>query len=113
MLSINGYRHKRRIEAVTRGYEIIDWVEGEDGKEFEILFHTPCMVNGSDKKINLTYEGKNICSIEFDAPFQIRKSLRSLYYLKAEEINCIAAKGVICDGKGRIKTKIEGEWQDG
>ncbi|MCI9421898.1 MAG: hypothetical protein HFG81_04175 [Dorea sp.] len=113
MFSKNGYCHKRRIEATTCGYEIIDWVEGEDGKEFEILFHTPCMVNGNDKNLSLTYEGKNICAIEFDAPFQIRKSSRSLYYLKTEEINCIAAKGIICDGKGRIKTRIKGERQDG
>lgn len=107
MWSKKGYIHKRDVKVTDWGYEIMDLVKGEEGKAFEVRFHTPCEVLiERESIINLLFNGKIVCTMKFDAPFSIFKSLRSLYYLRSEEINCIVASGLIKAGQGLIKTRI-------
>lgn len=107
MQSRNGYIHKRSIKSTDIGYRIMDRVKGEEKSVFEVRYHTPCEIQiENSNRINLIYQGEKICSMRFDAPFHFSKSVRSLYYFKAEEINCIVLSGVIQNGLGCIETEI-------
>lgn len=106
MKSQNGYRHKREVRATGMGYQITDWIMGVNGEKYEVRFHTPCEIQRQGNKIKLIDNGKTVCSICFHNPFKICDSLRSLYYLQTEKINCIIVVGKIQNGEGLIKTEI-------
>lgn len=55
----------------------------------------------------LSYKGKKMCSIIIETDYLIKSSVRSLYYMKMENTNCIALIGLIHDGCGNIKTIIK------
>ncbi len=105
--SKNGYRHKRNIKSTETGFRITDNVKGKEGSTFEVRYHTPCEVEvKNDNEIKLIYHGETICFMKSDASFHTCRSVRSLYYLKAEEINCIVLSGLIQKGTGSIETEI-------
>lgn len=107
MQSKNGYTHKRYVKSTDTGYRIMDKVKGKGKSAFEVRYHTPCEIQIENKnKINLFYCGKEICSMKSDAPFRVFRTVRSLYYLKTEEIHCIVFSGVLQKGLGSIETEI-------
>lgn len=104
--SKNGYSHKRYVQSTDSGYRIIDRVKGKENGVFEVRYHTSCEIQTVNNRINLVYHGEVICSMKCDAPFRIFRSVRSLYYLKTEEINCIVFSGLLQKGLGSIETEI-------
>lgn len=106
MYSRNGYGHKREIKVTNKGYQIRDVVKGKDGEDYEFLFHTPCEVKKESGQVRLTQNGKTVCILKFQAPYRVFETSRSLYYLREDRTYCIAAAGVIRDGKGYMNTEI-------
>lgn len=91
MLSQNGYAHRRTVEVTESGYRIIDEVIGDD--LFKVMFHTPCEVENVDSELFLNFQGRRLCKVSSESSCLIRKSFRSLYYLRMEEIPCIIFVG--------------------
>ena len=89
-ISMNRYEHIRKIHVKNEVYEIEDIVD----KNAEIRFHTPCDVVANSEGLELVQQGKVLCSFRSSEPFSIQKSVSSLYYLKAKEINVIIIKCV-------------------
>lgn len=83
--SENGYTHARKARADGSGFEITDLLD-QDGC---ILFHTPCDVELTDGKARLSWHGNQVCELQSSALMELRKSSRSVYYLKQQETNCI------------------------
>lgn len=107
MISKNGYKHTREIKKNDVGYVITDEVTS-DGSECMFYFHTPCEIKTiSSKEFELINNNQPICKIKTQEDAIINKAYRSLFYLKKEEINCIALKGAIVDRKCKVKFVIE------
>ena len=106
-ISANGYGHRRKVLSTETGYLIQDYVKGKTGDKFVVCFHTPCDIEEIGKELVLSYKGKKMCSIIIETNYLIKSSVRSLYYMKMENTNCIALIGLIHDGCGNIKTIIK------
>lgn len=92
MKSVNGYKHKRRLQFLEDSIIIVDSVLS-DG-DYEILFHTICEINIDDiGNLLLLYEGQLVAKIEIKNEYIIENGVRSLFYLKEEEIRCVRIKG--------------------
>lgn len=91
MCSKNGYQHTRNIKRTEEGYLIDDEVIG-DGESCEFMFHTPCEVKKVEKGFELYYGSQLISKVTTGGTITVRKSYRSLYYMKKDEINCISIK---------------------
>lgn len=107
MLSKNGYRHCREINIVDYGYIITDKITGIEGKEFKILFHTPCEVKQQENSIALISNGALKCRIKPKLQCTVSEAYRSLYYLKKEKIYCIEMCGTVKNEVEKIVTEIE------
>ncbi|QGG47302.1 heparinase II/III domain-containing protein [Heliorestis convoluta] len=105
MNSINGYQHKRIIEKNKLGYTVVDEVIG-NGEYCEFYFHTPCEVKRISTGFELYHEGQIICIIETEGAINIKKSYRSLYYLKKEKVKCVSVKIPLTNDKFNVKTNI-------
>lgn len=99
--SKNGYRHCRIVEITDKGYRIIDKVSGD--KTYKILFHTPCDVVEDGDMFELRIDEKILCRIKSTVKGEKEKSIRSLYYLKKEEITCMEFMAE----HGTVVTEIE------
>lgn len=87
MISKNGYAHTRKIVKSPNGYVITD--ELARNETYQVLFHTPCDVVCNNNEAILSKAGEVLCVIKSTGQIQVYKCIRSLYYLKAEEIHCI------------------------
>lgn len=91
--SKNGYFHQRSISLKNNEYMIEDIVEVRKkdliGRKVEIILHTPCRVILKEKEIELLHNGEKIASILTDEQKIIEKGIRSLYYLKKDNITVI------------------------
>lgn len=91
--SKNGYFHQRSISLKNNEYIIEDIVEVRKkdliGRKVEIILHTPCRVILKEKEIELLHNGEKIASILTDEQKIIEKGIRSLYYLKKDNITVI------------------------
>lgn len=105
MISQNGYNHTRSIEETESGYRITDNIIGE-GEECKFNFHTPCVVEVTTTGFKLYHLDELICIVETDGLVEVKKSYRSLYYLKKEEINCVSVKGIIEKRQCKMKFNI-------
>ena len=102
------YSHFRRVAYQNGIYHITDTVD----EDFELLFHTPCTVELNGSTVLLSQNDHLIAQLHSEGIIQIKKSIRSLYYLRQEPCNCIIIKAK----KGhQIHTtiQIEGEKQNG
>jgi hypothetical protein len=106
MLSRNGYNHTRNIIKTESGYLIADEVVS-DGEECQFYFHTPCNVKKDSEGFALYYEGELICKVKTSGEIDIDKAIRSLYYLKKEEINCVTVRVPFIEQKCRMDFKLE------
>lgn len=93
MKSRNGYEHIRDVKKTDSGYEITDRVLSGDNRSYKILYHTPCGVQKKGSSIELVHNGRVLCEIECNRTVKIRKAVRSLFYMKADEINEIVVEG--------------------
>ena len=108
LISKNGYTHSRKILKKKNGYVITDVVDGN--KQYQFLLHTPCEVFCNKNEATLLQDGKELCVIQSSGRIQVSKSMRSLYYLKAEEINCITISKTVSkssdNNNNRVITEI-------
>jgi len=102
MKSMNGYEHIREIRAVPAGYEIIDQVACN--RLCKVYFHTPCDVRERGRCIEIINSGKALCTMEFNNDMEIKKSVRSLFYMKTDGIKEIVVTG---RGNGPMITRIK------
>lgn len=93
MKSCNGYEHIRDVKKTDSGYKITDKVLSEDNRSYKIHYHTPCGVQKKGNSIELVHNGRVICEIECNCTMKIRRAVRSLFYMKADEINEIVIEG--------------------
>jgi hypothetical protein len=105
MVSKNGYEHTRSIKKSELGYTIIDDVIG-NGENCEFYFHTPCEVKKVVTGFELYNKGQLICSIKTDGEIKVKKSYRSVFYLRREEINCVSVRTSMNDKKCSMKFNI-------
>ena len=107
MKSVNGYRHIREVKSSNSKYVIKDKLN----KDYSVSFHTPCDVSISDGKAVLSMNGNTVCVIESNGQMELKKSYRSLFYLKQEEIECLSIRG---QADSTIKTiiHIKGEFEN-
>lgn len=105
MVSKNGYKHTRIIEKNKLGYSITDEVIG-NGEHCEFYFHTPCEVKIVSTGWELYYKGQFVCSIQSEGHVKVKKSYRSLYYLRKEEINCVFVRVPLKEKKSNVKFNI-------
>jgi len=92
MISKNGYEHTRQIRKTERGYVISDVVKGR-GDSCSFLFHTPYEVKLVSNGFEVFDDDEKLCAVKLESgDLEARKVYRSLYYLKKEEINCVAVK---------------------
>lgn len=106
MISKNSYEHTRSIKRIEKGYAIADEVQGR-GDSCSFLFHTPYEVKILSNGFEVRDGSQKLCLVKIESgKIEARKAYRSLYYLKKEEINCIAVK---CNmhGKCNMRFKIE------
>lgn len=106
MISKNGYEHTRTIERIEEGYSITDNVIG-DGEYCEVYFHTPLEVKIIVTGFELYAYGQLICNVTTDGPVDVKKTYRSLYYLKKDEINCVYVRGTMTEKKCSMNFNIE------
>lgn len=107
MISKKGYKHTRRIDKKGNSYTIFDSVVSNSAF-CEFYFHTPCEVKRSSSGLDLFFEDKLICSIEIlNGSLTNKKAYRSLFYLKKEEINCIAVKCSIKNNMCNLETRVK------
>lgn len=90
----SGYEQKREILLDNDQYFIKDEIKIKKkeliGRKVEVLLHTPCEIIIEGQEIKLLNEEKSIvASILANDKIKIEKGIRSLYYLKKEEINII------------------------
>lgn len=88
MISKNGYEHTRSVKLINNNYIIEDSIEG-NGSICFLRFHTPCKVIITEKGLELLNEEKVIAKLYTVGNIKIKKSYRSLYYMKKEEISTI------------------------
>lgn len=100
IVSANDYEHVRKIKQTDDSYEITDKAD----RDYKILFHTPCEVAMFGDRVILSNDGKQLCMIRSSGKIELQNSVRSLYYLKKEVINCLSISG---RAGTSIKTKIE------
>jgi hypothetical protein len=105
MLSKNGYEHTRNIRLFDNSYEIIDLICG-NGDTCYLRFHTPCQINKRKNNIELLKDGNVVAVFESDGDIEIKKSYRSLYYLKKEEIYEIVISKKINNSLCSFKTIV-------
>ena len=84
------------------GLEITD----ETDKDGYVLFHTPCAVEPGAGGAILKSGGRTVCRLVSGGEITVEKAVRSLYYLKKDEIRRIAIR--IGPGRG-LTTRIETE----
>ncbi len=84
------------------GFEITD----ETDREGTVLFHTPCEVEPREGGAVLKSGGRTICRLVSGGDITVEKAVRSLYYLKKDEIRRIAIR--VGPGRG-LTTRIETE----
>ena len=77
-ISAYGYMHIRKVKLIGDSYEITDLCD----KDYCICFYTPCDVKRDNEDYLLMYNGRVLCKLNTNAEVTIRKSVRSLYYLK-------------------------------
>ncbi|PLS17792.1 hypothetical protein CVD28_08815 [Bacillus sp. M6-12] len=106
MLSQNGYEHTRNIQKTESGYLITDKVIG-DGEYCVFYFHTPCEVRKGDTGFTLYNDGKIIGNVKTKGEIEVKKAIRSLYYLKKEEINLVFIRVRMKEKKCNINFDIE------
>jgi hypothetical protein len=106
MISKNGYLHTRLIKKTKNGYLIEDTVKGY-GNHCEFNFHTPFKVRIIKKDIELLDKDIIIAKLYSPDKFIIKKSHRSLYYLRMEKIDRISIykkmKNNYCHSKFEIQ----------
>lgn len=100
--SANGYTHRRRVVMTETGLEITD----ETDKDGYVLFHTPCAVEPGAGGAILKSGERTVCRLVSSGEITVEKAVRSLYYLKKDEIRRIAVR--IGPGRG-LTTRIETE----
>ena len=105
--SKNGYSHERHIIETQNGYIIRDFLISEETKEFELVLHTPCKVVCDGKQIRLLLENGYALSIKGTLDYEIRRGIRSVYYLSEEPVSLISFKGKIQNGKAESEIKLE------
>lgn len=96
--SKNGYTHQRHIKKQPDGYAVYDTLATEKTAEYMLILHTPCNVCRDDQKIKIFSNGSHILTVEGNLEFEIRKGIRSLYYLTEEPVSQICFRGTIKDG---------------
>jgi len=107
MESKNGYIHYRDIRAQDAKLTIVDTIIGIPGKEFEIHFHTPFVFKENNESVEICNDNVSICELSSELPFYIKKSKRSLYYLKVEETEYLVFKGKVgAEGSQTVCTNI-------
>lgn len=106
MISKNGYSHRRSVSYDGRAYKITDKVSGTPGKQFWLLFHTPCELQRSGNTIKLLFKRKTLCEISSDLRMKTCPSERSLSYLQKEGTKCIYMTGHIGEVE-MVHTKIK------
>lgn len=109
MISQNGYIHKRSIDMhnISKGTEIVivDDIMCGENIDFVILFHTPYELQ-TDENIIYIFDNKDKIGEVKGKNYEIYKTKRSLFYMKASDINCICFRGHINDGYSKTETKI-------
>lgn len=106
MLSQNGYEHTRKVQKTDSGYLVSDEVIG-DGEVCFFYFHTPCEVENDETGFKLYNDGNLICKVKTKGNVDVKKSFRSLYYLKKDEINCICIRESMKQKKCNLRFEIE------
>lgn len=91
MISKNGYKHKRTIKIIDKGYLVKDEVKGK-GDYCEFNFHTPYNVVVKTDRIQIYVNENLACELISDGSIEIKKTYRSLYYYRKEKINCISIR---------------------
>lgn len=87
LVSKMGYEHTRKILMSPDGYRIIDTVRGTD-QLCELHFHMPYQVELTEGEARIFDQKELIGSIRCSTgEFELRKTYRSIYYLKKDEIN--------------------------
>lgn len=104
MVSKNGYTHSREIISTENGFKIFDHVNG-DSDFCELYFHSPCRLERTKAGVAFYDQEILISEMKIQEEFEITKSERSLYYLKAETINCVIVK--VPMNNQYCETKIE------
>lgn len=107
MISKNGYAHTRKIVKKPKGYEITDELACKES--YQILFHTPCDVVCNKNEATLSQAGKVLCVIKSTGRIQVSTCIRSLYYLKAEEIHCLTITEAASASTGNHKNTVTTE----
>ncbi len=105
MISKNGYKHTRSIKLIDNKYKIEDVVRGK-GSICYLRLHTPCQVNKVKEYIELTNKKETVAVIESDGEVELKKSYRSLYYLKKEEITEIVISKKMIQSECNFTTYI-------
>ncbi|MCF6138824.1 heparinase II/III domain-containing protein [Pseudalkalibacillus berkeleyi] len=109
MVSKNGYEHLRHIEKNEQGFMILDEVIGK-GEYCKFLFHTPCEVKIIEGGFELYDKGKLNCTVTISeyvgVEIELKKSYRSLFYLKIEEINCVIISSPLNEKKCNMQFNI-------
>ncbi|MCD4681165.1 MAG: heparinase II/III-family protein [Bacteroidales bacterium] len=93
MLSWNGYEHTRVIKLIKNGYRIEDYVVGV-GNKCQIIFHSPCEVKINKDGFELIDRTTVIAKVITIGMIDVKKSYRSLYYLKKDKISTITVSSV-------------------
>jgi len=91
MKSKNDYIHQRKVILKSKEIIVKDKLIGSK-EDFEILYHTPCQIVMTEYGLDLINEDNLIAKIHTNGKFDVKKTYRSLYYYKKEEINCITVK---------------------
>lgn len=100
-----GYKHRRTITSINKGFEIIDCIQTES-QDAELLFHTPYCVTINGNVVTIICENREICDVVFSEQPKLREEVRSLYYLQSEPMNCFYVKLDISSGTATVYTKI-------
>lgn len=103
MKSKNGYEHKRNIKYENSQISIIDEVASVENDGFEVLFHTPYKIVNEQNVYYVVDGEEKLVEIMTTGKVSVKKTYRSLYYLKLEEIQCIC----LSTQGTKIETKIK------
>jgi hypothetical protein len=106
MLSKNGYQHTRKIKKTEFGYLINDEVYG-NGDYCNFFFQTPCEVRKAETGFILYNDGQLIANVKTDGKVEVKKAIRSLYYLEKEDVNRVCIRVRMKEKKCNIKFEIE------
>ncbi len=106
IISKNGYKHTRSIKKTDYGYVIKDEVFG-NGEYCEVKFHTPCEIKITKTGFELYDNEQIICKAKMVGETTLKRSYRSLFYLKKDEIKCISVKCSIIEKRCNIEFDIE------